>query len=95
MSVSPRVIIEVDGLVLLVRPSFLRSYFCRFESASAVIICRTSGELGSIGSMGGKGLMVISAQIGWWVVGCKGKCSFRLMPLSNCQLRRRLWVAST
>ena len=46
MSVSPRVIIEVDGSVLLVWPSFLCSYFCRCEWALAVIICRTSGELG-------------------------------------------------
>ena len=61
MSVSPRVIIEVDALVLLIRPSFLCSYLCRCESALAVIIYRTSGELGLIGSFGGKELIVISA----------------------------------
>ena len=58
---------EVDGSVLLVRPSFLRSYFCRCESALAVIICRTSGELGSRGSLGGDVLMVISAPMVWEV----------------------------
>ena len=61
ITVSPWVMVEVDGLVLLVRPSFLRSYFCRCESALAVIICRTSGELGSRGTVGGNELMVISA----------------------------------
>ena len=64
MIVSPRVI---NGSVLLVHPSFFRSYFCRCESALAVIICRTSGELGSRGSMGGKGLMVISVLTVWEV----------------------------
>jgi hypothetical protein len=53
---------------LLIRPSFLYSYFCRCESALAVIICRTSGERGSIGSLGGKELMVISAPTVLWEV---------------------------
>ncbi len=57
----PRVITEVDTLVLLIQPSFLHSHFCRCESALAVIICRTSGELGMMESLGGKVLMVISA----------------------------------
>jgi hypothetical protein len=61
MSVSPRVIVEVDASVLLIRPSFLCSYFCRCESALDVIIFRTSGELGLIGSFGGKELVVILA----------------------------------
>ena len=39
---------------------FLSSYFCRCESALAVIIFRTSGELGLVGSFGGKELIVIS-----------------------------------
>jgi hypothetical protein len=67
---------EVDGSVLLVWPSFLRSYFCRCKSALAVIICRTSGELGSRGSLGGNGLMVILAPTVWevhpWDVSCGG-----------------------
>jgi hypothetical protein len=60
--VSPQVIIiiEIDASVLLIRPSFLCSHFCRCESALAVIICRTSGELGMMESLGGKDLMVIS-----------------------------------
>ena len=52
---------EVDALVLLICPSFLRSYFCRCESALAVIICRTSRELELIGGFGGKELIVILA----------------------------------
>ena len=58
---SPQVIIEVDALVLLIRPSFLHLHFCRCELALAIIICRTSGELGMMESFGGKELMVISA----------------------------------
>jgi hypothetical protein len=65
--VSPRVIIAVDASVLSIRPSFLLSYFCRCESALAVIICRTSGERGLIGSLGGKELMVTSAPTVWEV----------------------------
>ncbi len=78
MSVLPRVNIEVDVsvLLILIRPSFLRSYFCRCESALAVIIRRTSGELGLRGSLGGKELMVISAPTVWevqpWVVSGGG-----------------------
>jgi hypothetical protein len=45
--------VEVDGSVLLVRPS--------------VIICSASGELGSRGSVGGNELMVISAPMVWEV----------------------------
>jgi hypothetical protein len=59
--VLPRVIIEVDTSVVLIRPSFLRLHFCRCESALVVIICRTSGELGMMESLGGKELMMISA----------------------------------
>jgi hypothetical protein len=58
---------EVDGSVLLVRPSFLRSCFCRCESTLAVIMCRTSGELGLKGSVGGNGLIVISVSTVWEV----------------------------
>jgi hypothetical protein len=58
---SPRVIIEVDALVLLIRPGFLCLHFCRCELALAVIICRSSGELGMMESFGGKELMVILA----------------------------------
>ncbi len=57
---SPRVIIEVEALVFLIQPSFLHLHFCRCESALAVIICRTSGELGMMESLGGTELMVIS-----------------------------------
>jgi hypothetical protein len=59
--VSPRVIIEVDTSGLLIRPSFLRLHFCRCELALAIIICRTSGELGMMESLGIKELMVILA----------------------------------
>jgi hypothetical protein len=59
MSVSPRVIVEVDESVLLIRPSFLHSYLCRCELALAMIICRTSRELGLIGSLGSKEQIVI------------------------------------
>jgi hypothetical protein len=59
--------VEVDGSVLLVRPSFLHSYVCRCESALAVIICRTSGELGSRRTVGGNELMVISVPTVWEV----------------------------
>jgi len=59
--------VEVDGSVLLVRPSFLRSYFCRCELALVAIICRTSCELGLKGTMGGNELMVISAPTVWEV----------------------------
>jgi hypothetical protein len=34
--------------------------------------------------------IVPQAQIGWLVVRCRGRRSFRLMPVSNCQLRRWL-----
>ncbi len=56
---SPQVIIEVDALVLLIQPSFLHLHFYRCELALAVVICRTSGELGMMESFGGKELMVI------------------------------------
>ena len=56
MSVLPQEIIEeLDGSVFVGAASFLRSYICRCESALAVIICRTFGELGSRGSLGGRG----------------------------------------
>ena len=58
---------EVDGSVLLARPSFLHSYLCRCESALAVIILRTCGELGLRGSLGGNGLTVIPAPMVWEV----------------------------
>jgi hypothetical protein len=31
---------------------------------------------------------VPKAQIGWLVAGCRGSCSFCLITVSNCQLRR-------
>ncbi len=54
------VVTEVDVLVLLVRPSFLHSWFCRCESALAVMICRTSEEVGLNKGLEGKELMVTS-----------------------------------
>ena len=57
---SPFVVIEVDVSVLLVRPSFLRSYFCRCDVALAFIICKTLEELGLNEGFGGKELMVTS-----------------------------------
>jgi hypothetical protein len=59
--------VEVDGSVLLVWPSFLRSYFCICESTLVVIISRTFGELGSRGSVVGDELMVISVPTVWEV----------------------------
>ena len=58
---------EVDGSVLLVWPSFLRSYFYICESTLAVIICRIFGELGLRESVGGNELMVISVPTVWEV----------------------------
>ncbi len=53
--------IDVEVLVLLIGPSFLCSYFCRYELALAVIICSTSGEVRSMVGLGGKELMVMLA----------------------------------
>jgi len=47
MTVSPVVVVSVILLVLFLRPIFFSSYFCRCESALAVNIVVTSGEVGS------------------------------------------------
>ena len=47
MTVSPVVIVPVILSVLFSRPIFFFSYFCRCESALAVNIVMTSGEVGS------------------------------------------------
>jgi hypothetical protein len=47
MTVSPVVIVPVILSVLFSPPIFFFSYFCRCESALAVNIVMTSGEVGS------------------------------------------------
>jgi hypothetical protein len=47
MTVSPVVMVPVILSVLFSRPIFFFSYFCRCESALAVNIVMTSGEVGS------------------------------------------------
>ncbi len=60
MTVSPLVVVPVVELVLLSRPIFFFSYFCRCESALAVNIFVTSGEVGSKEGHGGGPAMVTS-----------------------------------
>ena len=60
MTVSPMVMVPVEGSVLLSRPIFFFSNFCRCESALAVNIVATSGEAGSKEGSGGGPVMVTS-----------------------------------
>ncbi len=59
--VSPTVIVPVDGSVLLSRPIFFFSYFCRCLSALAVNIVVTSGEVGLKEGYGG-GLVIVTSK---------------------------------
>ena len=59
--VSPTVTIPVVGSVLLSRPSFFFSYFWRCESALAVNIVMTSGEVGSKEG-GGDGPEIVTSK---------------------------------
>ena len=61
MTVSPMVMVPVVGSVLLSRPIFFFSYFCRCESAWAVNIVVTSGEVGSKEGHGG-GLEMVTSK---------------------------------
>ena len=61
ISVSPTVMVPVLGLVLLSRPIFFFSYFCRCVSALAVNIVVTSGEVGSKEGHGG-GLVIVTSK---------------------------------
>ena len=58
ISVSPTVMVPVVGSVLLSRPIFFFSYFCRCLSALAVSIVVTSGEVGLKEGYGG-GLVIV------------------------------------
>jgi hypothetical protein len=58
--VSPTVMMPVVVLVLLSRPIFFFSYFCRCVSALAVYIVVTSGEVGLKEGYGGGLVIVIS-----------------------------------
>jgi hypothetical protein len=60
MTVWPVVVVPVILLVLFSRPIFFFSYFCRCESALAVNIVMTSGEVGSKEGRGGGQAMVKS-----------------------------------
>jgi len=60
MMVSPVVMVPVILSVLFLRLIFFFSYFCRCESALAVMICTTSEEVGLNEGLGGKELMVTS-----------------------------------
>ena len=60
MTVSPVVMVPVILSVLFSRPIFFFSYFCRCESALAVNIVMTSGEVGSKEWHGGGQAMVTS-----------------------------------
>ena len=51
----------VAGSVLLLRPIFFFSYFCRCVSALAVNIVVTSGEVGSKEGHGG-GLVIVTSK---------------------------------
>ena len=61
ISVSPTVMVPVVGLVLLSRPIFFFSYFCRCLSALAVSIVVTSGEVGLKEGYGG-GLVIVTSK---------------------------------
>ena len=60
MMVSPVVVVPVVESVLLLRPIFFFSYFCRCELALAVNIVVTSGEVGSKEGHGGRPSMMTS-----------------------------------
>ena len=60
MTVSPVVVVPVILSVLFSRPIFFFSYFCRCESALAIDIVMTSGEVGSKEGHGGGKAMVTS-----------------------------------
>jgi len=60
ISVSPTVMVPVVGSVLLSRPIFFFSYFCRCVSALAVNIVVTSGEVGLKEGHGGGPVIVTS-----------------------------------
>ena len=59
--VSPTVMMPVVGSVLLSRPIFFFSYFCRCVSALAVNIVVTSGEVGLKEGYGG-GLVIVTSK---------------------------------
>ena len=59
--VSPTVMVPVVGSVLLSRPIFFFSYFCRCVSALAVNIVVTSGEVGLKEGYGG-GLVIVTSK---------------------------------
>jgi len=59
--VSPTVMVPVVGTVLLSRPIFFFSYFCRCVSALAVSIVVTSGEVGLKEGYGG-GLVIVTLK---------------------------------
>ena len=60
-NVSPTVMMPVVGSVLLSRPIFFFSYFCRCLSALAVNIVVTSGEVGLKEGYGG-GLVIVTSK---------------------------------
>ncbi len=60
MTVSPVVVVHVILSVLFSHPIFFFSFFCRCESALAVNIVMTSGEVGSKEWHGGGQAMVTS-----------------------------------
>ena len=59
--VSPTVMVPVFGSVLLSRPIFFFSYFCRCLLALAVNIVVTSGEVGLKEGYGG-GLVIVTSK---------------------------------
>jgi len=59
--VSPTVMVPVVGSVLLSRPIFFFSYFCRCVLALAVKIVVTSGEVGLKEGYGG-GLVIVTLK---------------------------------
>ncbi len=60
-NVSPTVMVPVVGSVLLSRPIFFFSYFCRCALALAVNIVVTSGEVGLKEGHGG-GLVIVTSN---------------------------------
>ena len=60
-NVSPTVMVPVVGSVLLSRPIFFFSYFCRSVSALADNIVVTSGEVGLKDGHGG-GLVIVTSN---------------------------------
>jgi hypothetical protein len=63
MMVLSVVVVPVIFLVLFSRPIFFFSYFCRCESAIAVNIVVTSGEVGSKEGHGSGQAMVTSKSM--------------------------------